>query len=689
MGKIVSLLAGGSLAIAVVAAVNAFGQGAAPDAAALRAAEPPPGAIWLEGLDLSKITQGFGHPQAGRSVDGNPLTLRDVVYPHGIGTHARGRMEINLKGAAMRFAAMAGVDDERKGSGSVMFLVWVDGRLRARTGVTVGGDPPTFLSVDLTGARHLSLIVEDGDDGIANDHADWAGALLTLVPGGMARPAAVAPPAAWPVAPPIPAEPPPPIASGASPHPAIHGPRVVGATPGRPFLFLIPATGRGPLVFSARHLPGRLRLDRQTGIISGALRRPGTTVVELQVRGPQGLARRHLTIIGGDHPLALTPPMGWNSWNVWGGYINEGRIRDAADELVRSGLAAHGYQYINIDAGWQDVDAPQDEIRPVRLFHNIPALAEYVHQKGLKLGLYTGPSQTFGQEQHYAETFARWGVDYLKLDGGLFRRRDRVRDGDKETRWIAFGDIKEEYRSVRVALDHASRDIVFSLSNFGSDQPWEWGARAGGNLWRTGGDLNDTWLAIIRNGFSQGGLERYAGPGHWNDPDMLVVGAVGWGDPPRPTRLTPNEQLTHITLWSLLAAPLLLGCDLSRLDPWTTALLTNDEVLDVDQDPLGRPAGRRSIDGWGEVWTRPLWDGTTAIGLFNLGWERATVTARWADLGLTGRQPVRDLWQQKNLGTFDGAFSAEVGAHDAVLVKIGRPKAARTVSFRQGQFGVR
>jgi len=202
---------------------------------------------------------------------------------------------------------------------------------------------------------------------------------------------------------------------------------------------------------------------------------------------------------------------------------------------------------------------------------------------------------------------------------------------------------------------------------------WEWGERAYGNCWRTTGDINDSWGSLQGNGFSQSGHEKFAGPGHWNDPDMLVVGRVGWGPSLHACHLTPNEQITHITLWCLQSSPLLIGCDMTRLDPFTLALLSNDEVLDVNQDPLGTPAGRRSQVGSAEVWARNLADGTRAVGLFNRGSDDLTVTARWEDLDLTGPQPVRDLWLHKDLGTFTDAFSTIVPPHGTVLVKIGKP----------------
>ena len=222
------------------------------------------------------------------------------------------------------------------------------------------------------------------------------------------------------------------------------------------------------------------------------------------------------------------------------------------------------------------------------------------------------------------------------------------------------------------ALDKSNRDIVYSLCQYGEDDIWTWGKDVGGNSWRTTGDIQDTWSSVANIGFAQDGHEKFAGPGHWNDPDMLVVGRVGWGNP-HASRLTPVEQVTHLTLWSLLSAPLLTGCDLSRLDPFTIALLTNDEVLAVDQDPLGKPAGRKFKSGSIEIWSRPLADGTTAAGLFNRGSGPSEITARWSDLGLAGQQPVRDLQQQRTVGIISDSFTATVPRHGAVLLKIGKP----------------
>jgi alpha-galactosidase len=225
---------------------------------------------------------------------------------------------------------------------------------------------------------------------------------------------------------------------------------------------------------------------------------------------------------------------------------------------------------------------------------------------------------------------------------------------------------------MRDALNKVNRDILYSLCQYGMGNVWEWGERIGGNYWRTTGDLTDVWSNMAAVGFRQAGREQFSRPGHWTDPDMLVIGKVGWGPNIHDTRLTPNEQITHITLWTIQAAPLLIGADMSQFDRFTTDLMTNHEVLAVNQDVLGRGGSRVWQQERLEIWARPLADGTKAVALFNRGLQDATVRARWSDLGVSGRQAVRDLWQHRDLGTFDSEFTTTVPAHGAVLIKVGR-----------------
>lgn len=687
-----------SLLTAAGIAAAAVGQDAAPDP---RTDSLPANAIWLDSLGVKTIDQEWGQPHAGLSVDNQPLKLAGVTYAHGIGTHARSEYRIDLKGNAARFVADVGVDDEKANSpGSVGFFIWVDGKLIAESGTLKPGMVARRLSVDLTGAKRLTLIADDGGDGIDSDHADWAGAILVLAPGKSTADAGklVSP---VPVLAGGPKEAPLPIASakenaGGS-APRIHGPRVVGTTPGRPFLFRIPATGRRPLTFTADNLPEGLALNSETGVITGSLKSAGTFPVTIHVTGPRRfLARRardtrQLTIVGGDHQLALTPPMGWNSWNVWGTSVTADKVKAAADAMVSSGLADHGFSFVNIDDAWEGKRDGSGAIQTNEKFGDMKALADYVHGYGLKVGIYSspGPRTCGGYEGSYqheaqdAKTWAGWGIDYVKYD------------------WCSYGKVApttglkgvemyaKPYQDMRVALDGADRDIIYSLCQYGMGQVWEWGAapswKVRANLWRTTGDIQDNWRSLSTIGFRQNGHEIFAAPGHWNDPDMMIVGQVGWGPRIRPTHLTPNEQITHVTLWSLLSSPLLLGCDLTKLDDFTLALLTNDEVLDVNQDPLGRPAGRiapvqvRNASAGivaptpGEVWARPLFDGTKAVGLFNRGEEGTTISISWAELGLTGPQPVRNLWRRRGEGTFENGYSVRVPAHGAIFIKVGAP----------------
>lgn len=646
---------------------------AAQDTATLRGATAPPNGIWVDSLDLARLIGSrparpgqaaiFVRPQPGAPQSAPPpITLDGSVYQHGLGTTSHGELWVDLGGKAKRFVSMVGIDDGRRtGRGSVSFEVWLDGIKRFESGVIKAGQPPRPVALDLTGARTMVLYVDDAGDGTADDVADWAGAAI-ITETGAPHPIAISPPVdSLPL-----------LARSGSAEPRLNSPRITGATPGHPFLFRIPASGAGPLTFAARNLPAGLTLDARTGVITGALRKAGRTRVEVTVAGPQGRATATITIVGGVHRLALTPPMGWNSWNVWGGTVDDAKVRAAADALVASGLAAQGYTYVNIDDAWEGARDANGEITSNAKFPDMKALADYVHAKGLKIGIYSSPGprtcqqRYAGSYQHEAQdarTWARWGFDYIKYDWCSYSEVEPNRD--------SLPGLQRPYRSLRAILDSLDRDFVYSLCQYGWGQVWTWGADVGGNLWRVTGDITDSWTSMSTIGFAQTGHEQYAGPGHWNDTDMLVVGKVGWGRELRDSRLTPNEQLTHISLWALQAAPLIIGADLTQLDEFTTNLLGNAEVLAVNQDPLGKAAGRSLRRGRTEVWARPLSDGTMAVGLFNRDLIAQTVSVRWSELGLRGDQRVRDLWRQRDLGPRRDSLSVVVPRHGVMLVKIG------------------
>ena len=353
--------------------------------------------------------------------------------------------------------------------------------------------------------------------------------------------------------------------------------------------------------------------------------------------------------------VARTPPMGWNSWNHFGCEVNDKVVRASADALVSSGMKAAGYVYVNIDDCWLGKRDERGVIYPNAKFPDMKALADYIHSKGLKLGIYSSPGPktcagyegSFGHEAQDARKYAEWGVDYLKYDYCSFK-------GDVPAQIAA-------YKKMHDALEASGRPIVFSLCQYGFDRVWAWGTSVGGNSWRTTEDIIDSYDRMAYIGFGQNGLERFAGPGHWNDPDMLEVGNG---------KMNGDEYRTHMSLWCILAAPLLAGNDLANMTSETLAILTNPEVLAVNQDPAGIQGHRVAQEGQLEVWVKPLADGSKAVGLFNRGESAMPVVAYFRDIGVGETASVRDLWARKDLGSFRGSFAAGVPTHGVVMIKV-------------------
>jgi alpha-galactosidase len=623
--------------------------------------------VWLSSLDIGKTQQGWGTPHANKSVDGKAIKIAGKQFERGLGTHAESILYVDLKGGSSRFTAMVGVDDEvLKGAGSAEFRILGDRKVLFQSGVMKPGEAAKKVDVDVTGVKTLMLIVGDGGDGMNWDHADWADAKFQVTG---TRPVTID----------APAEPAVVLTPKAPATPRINGAKVYGVRPNHPFLFVIAATGDRPMTFAADALPAGLKLDPQTGIITGTMTQRGEYTVTLRAENALGKADRKLKIVCGDQ-IALTPPLGWNSWNCFAGAVDDAKVRSAADAMVKSGLINHGWSYINIDDCWEIQPRSNDPmvsgtprdangmINTNKKFPDMKALTDYIHGKGLKAGLYSSPgpltcagfTASYGFEQKDAQRWAEWGFDYIKYDwcsyGGIAKNN-------------SLAELKKPYEVMQQALAKVDRDIIYSLCQYGMGDVWKWGAEVSGNCWRTTGDITDSWSSMAGIGFSQAGHEKFAGPGHWNDPDMLVVGKVGWGNL-HPTHLTPNEQYTHISLWCLLCSPLLIGCDMAQLDEFTLNLLTNDEVLEVSQDPLGKQAARVAKDGDIEVWAKDMEDGSKAVGLFNRGEFEAPAKATWVALGLSGKQTVRDLWRQKDLGDFDDGFSATLPRHGVVLIRV-------------------
>ncbi|MDR6531510.1 alpha-galactosidase [Caulobacter rhizosphaerae] len=354
--------------------------------------------------------------------------------------------------------------------------------------------------------------------------------------------------------------------------------------------------------------------------------------------------------------LARTPPMGWSSWNKFAEKIDDKTVRAMADALVATGLRDAGYVYVNIDDGWQGTRGPDGAIRPNEKFPDMKGLADYVHARGLKFGLYSAPGPrtcagyegSYGHVQQDAKTFADWGVDYLKYD--LCSGEWFYDDADK---------VQRTYYEMGAALRATGRPIVYSLCEYGRFEVGAWGRKVGGHLWRTTGDITDDYATMARIGFDKNGRAEHAGPGGWNDPDMLEIGNGG---------MSHDEYATHMTLWAMLAAPLMMGHDLRQSSPEVLKMLENREVIAVDQDALGVQGKAVRRDGTTEVWTKPLADGAVAVALFNRGEAAATMTLLPSDAGKSGLTAVRDLWRGADLPA--GSRDFQVPAHGVVMLRV-------------------
>jgi alpha-galactosidase len=626
--------------------------------------------LWLDEIQVSLMEAGWGESKAKFSVEGNTLKVNNKTFTRGIGTHAVSKIMFNLQNCGIRFTALAGVDDESGNQASVEFIILGDQKMLWQSGLMKKGDEAKKIDISLKGVEKLALLVTDAGDGINYDHADWLNAAIEykekkpmVIIKRQQKPVILTPPA--------------------SEFPKINYPRVIGGRPGRPILFAVPATGKKPMSFSAANLPEGLVLDVNKGIIRGIVPAAGHYKVTLTVTNEYGKDQQVIRISSGEK-LALTPPMGWNSWNCWGLSVDDPKVREAADAMA-SRLQGHGWAYINIDDGWEA--AQRDEkgmLQANEKFPDMKLLSDYIHDRGLKMGIYSSPGEktcggylgSFGHEKNDAETWAAWGIDYLKYDWCSYSEKAVDR---------SLMELKKPYLVMRDELFKVNRDIVYSLCQYGMGNVWEWGETVGGNLWRTTGDITDSWKSMSGIGFSQGKASAYAQPGRWNDPDMLVVGKVGWGPSLHNSNLTPDEQYTHLTLWSLLSAPLLIGCDMAKLDDFTLNLLTNDEVIAINQDPKGNQANRVSVPGEDEIWKKEMEDGSVVVGLFytrslNEGyaaefqWDNEIkpkkIPVTWAQLGISGDYRARDVWRQKDLGQFHEKINAEVNWHGCSLIRL-------------------
>ena len=488
-----------------------------------------------------------------------------------------------------------------------------------------------------------------------------------------------------------------------APHtPRINGAKVYGARPGSDFLYKVAATGDRPMTFSAEKLPKGLKIDSQTGLITGKVKKAGTYIVTLKATNSLGEATREFRIVIGEK-IALTPPMGWNSWNCWGNTVSHEKVMASAKAILESGLADYGWSYINIDDGWQGLrGGKENAIQPNAKFPDMKGMVDSLHAMGFKVGIYSGPwvatyaahigtqcdnadgtyewvkkglvnenyrmvdpsgeltreklwySGKYSFAAQDARQWAEWGFDYLKYD---WNPHD----------WYSMKEMHDE-------LEKCGRDIVYSLSNSAllplADEYVKYA-----NCWRTPGDIRDSWKSISGIGFGRNSSwAPYSGPGHWPDGDMLVIGNVGWGRKYHYTNLTPDEQYTHITLWAMQASPLLIGCDMAVADKFTKSLLCNNEVIDINQDPLGYAATKIYGNSSYATYFKPLEDGSLAIAMFNLSETPQKIGFSPRSIGIIGNKiTVRDVWRQKDVAEITNdrdRFDTDVPPHGVVLVRV-------------------
>ena len=461
--------------------------------------------------------------------------------------------------------------------------------------------------------------------------------------------------------------------------PVFHGAKITGNYPYTEFLFTVPATGERPILFYAENLPEGLKIDNNTGIITGKISKAGEYKVRLKITNAKGRNDEELKIEIGDK-LCLTPPMGWNSWNVFTNTLDEKLVMETADAMVSTGMRDLGYQYINMDDYWHATSRDADG-KPVanaeKFPHGIKWLSDYVHSKGLKLGIYSDAGdktcgKCFGGFQHEeidAKVYAEWGIDLLKYD-------------------FCFAPIKKDvaiarYTKMGTALKNSGRSIVYSICNWGLFAPWKWGEQVGGNYWRTTPDIMDAWqrtpfwtgsfMSILKR---QTNIDKYAGPGHWNDPDMMIVGNYGKGKATggggKYKGLSDLEYQTHMSLWSMLCSPLLSSCDLRNMNEATKNILLNPEIIAINQDELGEQAKMISSSAGIKIYKKNLKDGSVAVAVFNSSTSEKKFDLKESALGLEGTYNAHNVWQHIEAGILKDKITLTVKAHETIVLKFSK-----------------
>jgi alpha-galactosidase len=641
-----------------------------------------PVTLWFDDLPLRFYSESIPSLSAKTNGSGDSLRIAGVTYKRGVGTQSLSVLSLFLDGHAKSFSGLTGADDGANKRCRFSFYIVADKKILFESGEMKPGDAPKPFNVNLSGIKQLGLLVKLNEEATGRQLSDWVNAKFEMLDESM--PKRLPNEAGKYILTPTPAK-----------SPKINSSKVFGATPGNPFLYTIAATGERPMQFAATGLPKGLSIDVKTGNITGSINERGTYAVQLSAKNSFGKATKELKIKIGD-TIALTPPIGWNGWNSWARNIDREKVIASANAMEKMGLRNHGWTYINIDDGWQGKrDAKTKALLPNEKFPAFKEMIDYIHSSGMKLGMYSTPwitsyagfagGSSFGEDANYPDSIINNKRNYRYIGKYRYEKEDAKQMADWGVDYLKY-DWRIELNSAErmsQALKKSGRDIIYSLSNsapFANAADW---ARVA-NMYRTGPDIRDSWLSLYLSAFTIDKWAPYGGPGHWNDADMLILGNVTTGAELHPTRLTADEQYSHVSIFSLLAAPLLIGCPIEQLDDFTLNLLTNDEVIEINQDPLGKPGRLVATENGVQTWLKQLEDGSYAVGLFNIdGWgTTAQSYFTWGDekpksysfdfskLGLKGKWKLRDVWKQKDLGEYKGTFITEINHHGVVMLRL-------------------
>lgn len=664
------------------------------------------GPQYVDEFDLAAASCGFGRQvQAGKSVNGTPLTLKGKVYARGFGAMPEGAAVFEVNDKVTAFDALVGVDDSAKdapkgyGRCACAFRVWKDDKIVFSCEKMLG-EQPEAVHVELKGAKRVMLETRSPSmwRNVNGAFGDWADARFTCQDGAeleivddaaQFRQLGILTPAA-------------------PDRPRFNGADIWGVRPGHPVIFRVPVSGKRPMKFTAENLPSGVTLDEK-GVLRGtAPAVKGDYDIRVTAENAFGKAARMIRLAVGD-TIALTPPMGWNSWNVWCYGLTAERAKASARSMEESGLGDYGWSYINLDDWWEmnnsgcervamrekelgreDVVGPardaKGRIIPNRSFPDMKGLSDYIHSFGFKAGLYSSPGPltcgkceaSYGHEAEDATSWAEWGFDYIKYDWCSYNQIFKAETGlnswhderGKDSKYLA--DYQKPYVKMRDCLARQNRDILFSFCQYGMGGVQHWAREAGANCWRSWDDLKDgwAWMEAAIESRIDGEYWKYCGPGCWADPDMMIVGLQRSFGHDHPTFLTPNEQYTHVSIWAMVSSPLLTGCDLTRLDPFTRSLLVNNEVIAISQDRLGRPARRYLNTDAESVWVRELANGDLAVALVNRSPVARTIAFNLDRFGVNRRWKVRDCWSQTNEDVAIGSLVFDVPVHATKLVRL-------------------